>query len=284
MNMLKTIILILVIVALFLFIGRAIGGNGGIVIALILSLLMSGISYWFSDKIVLAMYGAKQVSERDAPVLYRLVTKLSKSAELPMPKVYVIPVDAPNAFATGRNPSHAAVAVTQGIMRLLDEDELEGVLAHEISHVGNRDILIGTIVATIAGAIMILSRMAQFAAIFGGSRDDRNNSGGAVGMIVLAIIAPIAAMIIQMAVSRTREYVADERGAYISRKPMALANALRNLEAGTKMIPMEANPTTAHMFIVNPLRGGGLLSIFSTHPPVEKRIERLEVIARKMNS
>jgi heat shock protein HtpX len=227
------------------------------------------------------MYGAQEVSEAQAPQLHALVRRLAQRAGLPMPKVYIIPTDTPNAFATGRNPQHAAVAATEGILRILSPDELEGVMAHELGHVRNRDILISTIAATMAGAIMMLARMAQFAAMFGGARnrdDEEGGGGGIVGMILLAILAPLAAMLIQMAISRAREYLADATGAQISRKPWALADALEKLERGATALPMDANPSTAHMFIVNPLRGSSLLNLFSTHPPVEQRVARLRAM------
>jgi heat shock protein HtpX len=228
------------------------------------------------------MYGAQAVSEAQAPQFHALVRRLAQQAGLPMPKVYIIPTDTPNAFATGRNPQHAAVAATEGILRILSPDELEGVMAHELGHVRNRDILISTIAATMAGAIMMLARMAQYAAMFGGARhqDDEEGGGGGgiIGMILLAILAPLAAMLIQMAISRAREYLADATGAQISRKPWALADALEKLERGATALPMEANPSTAHMFIVNPLRGSSLLNLFSTHPPVEQRVARLRAM------
>jgi heat shock protein HtpX len=232
-------------------------------------------SYWFSDKIVLRMYGAKEVSEAEAPQLHGTVRRLAVAAGAPMPKVYVIPEESPNAFATGRNPAHAAVAVTEGILRILSPEELEGVLAHEMAHVTNRDILIQTVAATLAGAIMMLANMAKFAAIFGaGSRDDREGGGG-LSMLAMAIIAPLGAMLVQMAVSRSREYLADETGARFCGKPEALARALEKISNWSRQVPMHASPATAHMFILSPLSGGGLMSLFSTHPPVEKRIERL---------
>jgi heat shock protein HtpX len=238
-------------------------------------------SYWFSDKIVLAAYGAREVSEAEAPVLYRIVHNLALRDGMPMPRLYIIPSDAANAFATGRNPQHAAVAVTEGIMRLMNERELTGVLAHELSHVKNRDILISSIAATLAGVIMMIARMAQWSAFFGGMgrSDEREGGGGALGLLVMAIVAPIAAMIIQMAISRTREYAADETGAHTSGDPLGLASALRKLGVASERIPLDASPQTSHLFIVNPLSGRSLMQLFSTHPPLEDRIARLEAMA-----
>jgi heat shock protein HtpX len=279
-NTLKTGLLLAVLTALFLLIGDVVGGQNGMVMAFGLAVLMNFGAYWFSDKIVLRMYGAKEVTEAEAPQLHGVVRRLSLAAGLPMPKVYIIPTDSPNAFATGRNPQHAAVAVTEGILRMLSPDELEGVLAHEMAHVRNRDILVSTIAATLAGAVMMLARFAQFAAIFGGGGRDRDDDrGGALGMLFMAIVAPLGAMLIQMAVSRSREYLADETGAKICGKPMSLARALEKISGVGREVPMEATPATAHMFIVSPLTGGGVLSLFSTHPPVEKRVERLRAMA-----
>jgi heat shock protein HtpX len=241
--------------------------------------VMNMISYWFSDKIVLRMYNAREATEAEAPALYSVTRDLAMKMNMPMPKVYVIPSEAPNAFATGRNPNHAAVAATEGILRLLSREELTGVMAHELGHVRNRDILIGTIAATIAGAISMLANMAQWAMIFGGGRrDDDEGAGGMMGGILMIILAPIAAALIQMAISRSREYEADATGARVCGNPLALANALRKLHTGAQRVPMNATPATAHMFIVNPLRGGGLVNLFSTHPPMEERIARLEAM------
>lgn len=280
-NTLKTGLLLAVLTALFLLIGNAVGGQNGMVMAFGLAVLMNFGAYWFSDKIVLRMYGAKEVSEAEAPQLHGVVRRLSLAAGLPMPKVYLIPTDSPNAFATGRNPEHAAVAVTEGILRMLSPDELEGVLAHEMAHVRNRDILVGTVAATLAGAVMMLARFAQFAAIFGGGGRDRDEEGGGgiFGLLFMAIVAPIGAMLIQMAVSRSREYLADETGAKFCGKPLSLARALEKISGISREVPMDATPATAHMFIVSPLTGGGVLSLFSTHPPVEKRVERLRSMA-----
>ena len=281
MNQFKTFILMLVLMSIFILVGTAIGGRSGAVYAFIFAALMNFGMYWFSDKIVLRMYGAKQVSQGDAPELYGIVAELTSKASLPMPKVYIMQNDTPNAFATGRNPEHAAVAVTTGILRILSKEELMGVIGHELSHIQHRDILISTIAATMAGAISMLSSMARWGAIFGGGRSDEEGGGGGNILVVLlvSIFASIAAMLIQMAISRSREYMADEGGAHLSH-PLSLAKALGKLEVAAQRIPMEANPSTAHMFIVNPLRGGGVLSLFSTHPPIEERIAKLEEMAR----
>jgi heat shock protein HtpX len=279
MNTLKTTFLLTVLTLLLLFAGGAMGGQGGMTIALIFAGIMNLGAYWFSDKIVLRMYNAQPVTESEAPEFYRMVRELALQADMPMPKVYIIPTDTPNAFATGRNPSHAAVAATQGIMRILTYEELKGVMAHELAHVKNRDTLISTVAATIAGAITYLAHMAQWAAIFGGMRSDDEEGSNPLALIVMAIVAPLAAMLIQMAISRSREYGADKGGAQIAGNPMHLANALRKLQMANQRIPMHANESTAHMFIVNPLTGGGLMSLFSTHPPMEERVRRLEEMA-----
>ena len=280
MNRFKTAVLLTALTLLMVALGNALGGRGGMVIAFMMACGMNIFSYWFSDKIVLRMYGAQEISEHDNPTYYGIVRRLASKAGMPMPKVYIIPSETPNAFATGRNPDHAAVAATQGIMRILSAEELEGVMAHEMSHVAHRDILISTIAATLAGAISMIANMLQWGAIFGG-RDDEEGGGGMIGALAMAILAPIAAMLIQMAVSRSREYLADEGGARLCGRPLALANALRKLEAASRMLPMhEARPATAHMFIVNPLTGGGIAHLFSTHPPMEERIARLEQMAR----
>ena len=288
MNTFRTTILLAVLTALLVWIGDMLGGRQGAIIALLLAGGMNFFSYWFSDKIVLKMYGGQEVSAQDDPELHGLVQDLAQRAGLPMPKVYVLPQDTPNAFATGRNPEHAAVAVTDGIRRILTKRELAGVLGHELSHVKNRDILVSTIAATLAGAIGYLAQMAQFAMFFGGNRDrdDEGGGGNIIGLIVMMIVAPIAAMLIQMAVSRSREYGADEGGAKVTGDPLALASALRKLHMGAQNIPLQVNNATAnataHMFIVNPLTGAGLASLFSTHPPMEERIARLEAMAGKM--
>ncbi|NCD24283.1 MAG: zinc metalloprotease HtpX [Deltaproteobacteria bacterium] len=281
MNTIKTTFLLTLLTLLLVAMGGAIGGRSGMVIAFIIAGGMNFFSYWYSDKIVLKMYGAREVSRADSPDFYGIVENLARKANLPMPKVYVIPSDSPNAFATGRNPQHAAVAATQGIMRILSRDELEGVMAHELSHVLHRDTLISTIAATIAGAISMLGNMLQWAAIFGmGRSDDEEGGGSVIGGLAMAIIAPIAAMLIQMAVSRSREFMADEMGAKISGNPRALASALNKLQQASTMIPMqEATPATSHMFIVNPLTASRLASLFSTHPPMEERIARLMAMA-----
>ena len=281
--MLRTTLLLSALTGLIMLIGQWLGGSQGLIIAFVFAIIMNFGSYWFSDKIVLAAYGARQVSEAEAPTLYRIIHTLALRDGMPMPKLYIIPSDAANAFATGRNPQHAAVAVTEGILRLMNERELTGVLAHELSHVKNRDILISSIAATLAGVVMMIAHMAQWAALFSGAHrsDDREGGGGGVlGLLVTAIVAPLAATIIQMAISRTREYAADETGARLSRDPLALASALRKLGAASEQIPLHASPQTAHFFIVNPLSGRSLMRLFSTHPPLEERIARLLVMAR----
>ncbi len=281
MNGLKTMVLMVTLTLMLVGFGALLGGRSGMTIALILAFGMNFFSYWFSDKIVLRMYGAQEVSEAEAPELHAMVAELARGAGLPMPRVYIIDEEQPNAFATGRNPEHAAVAVTTGILRILSPSELQGVLAHELAHVRNRDILVGTVAATIAGAISYLAQMAQWAMIFGGRSSDEDEGGGhPIAAIVMMIVGPIAAMLVQMAVSRAREYGADETGARICGRPLALANALRKLQMGAQQIPMDANPATSHMFIVNPLTGGGIARLFSTHPPIEERIARLEAMAR----
>jgi heat shock protein HtpX len=275
MNTAKTAILMVGLTVLLVGVGGILGGQQGLIIAFVIAVAMNFSSYWFSDKIVLRMYSAQEVTEREAPELYGVVRELAMKARLPMPKVYLIPSDAPNAFATGRNPEHAAVAATRGIVRLLSREELAGVMAHELAHVRNRDILIGTIAATIAGAI---SMLAHFAFFFGGGRTSENR-GGIIPLILTMILAPLAAMLIQMAVSRSREYQADLTGAEICGNPMWLASALRKLDTASRRTPLDANPATAHMFIVNPLRGGGVTKLFSTHPPMDDRIGRLERMA-----
>jgi len=279
MNTLKTTVLMVGLTLVLVWAGAAFGGRSGMTMALIFALAMNLFSYWFSDKIVLKMYRAREVSESAAPELYSIVRRLSQKAEIPMPKVYIMEQDQPNAFATGRNPGHAAVAVTTGIMRILSREELEGVIGHELSHVKHRDILIGTIAATVAGAISFLAQMAQWAMIFGGRSDD-DEGGSPVAALVMMIVGPIAALLIQMAISRSREYSADEGGAKLAGNPRFLAGALKKLDMTSKRIPMEAKPATAHMFIVNPLSGGGLSKLFSTHPPIEERIARLEGMGR----
>lgn len=279
MNTLKTTFLMALLTVLLVTAGGAMGGEGGMMLAFLLALVMNGVSYWFSDKIVLRMYGAQEIAAEQAPQLHRMVQELAMRGQMPMPKLYLIPQGTPNAFATGRDEKHAAVAVTTGILRILDEAELRGVLAHELSHIKNRDILVGTIAATMAGAISMLANMAHWGMIFGGRSSDDREGGHPIVALLMIIIAPVAAMLVQMAISRSREFGADATGAMISGDPLSLANALRKLEQGAQRIPMEANPSTAHMFIVNPLTGGGLMSLFSTHPPMEERIRRLESMA-----
>ena len=277
MNTLKSVFLMTLLTVLVVYVGYWVGGQGWMMIAFVFAVIMNFGSYWFSDKIVLAMYHAQEASRDQIPWLFDMIQDLTGRAGLPMPRIYVIPQEQPNAFATGRNPSHAAVAVTEGIMRTLSKEELRGVLSHELAHVQHRDILIGTIAATMAGAISMLANMAQWAMIFGGgSRSDSREGGSPIAGLVMIIVAPIAALLIQLAISRSREYAADEGGAKISGDPISLAHALQKLTVRTEEIPMDASPATAHMFIVNPLSGGGLKSLFSTHPPIEERIARLE--------
>ncbi len=287
MNGLRTTILLAFLTGLLLVAGQAMGGQQGMVIALILAVVMNFGSYWFSDRLVLSMFRAKQVGQGDEPILYGTVQDLAHRAGLPMPKVYIVNNDTPNAFATGRNPDNAAVAATTGLLRMLSKEELAGVMAHELAHVKNRDTLIGAIAATIAGAIAMLANMAQWAMIFGMGRhsDNSEGAGSLAGGILMMILAPIAATLIQMAVSRSREYGADGMGAAICGNPIWLANALRKLEMANRRIPMQAaetHPATAHMFIINPLNGRNLAEWFSTHPPVEERIRRLEQAGRGM--
>jgi heat shock protein HtpX len=281
MNLLKITFLLTCLTLLLVAMGSAIGGQSGMLIAFALACGMNFFSYWYSDKIILRMYKAREVSETENPLFYGMVRRLAQQANMPMPKVYIIPSEGPNAFATGRNPENAAVAATEGILRILSPEELEGVMAHELAHVQNRDTLISTIAATFAGAISLLGSMLQWAAIFGAGRgEDEEGGGGLIGGLALAIIAPMAAMLIQMAISRSREYHADASGARISGKPLALAGALRKLQLASTRMPMqEATPSTSHLFIVNPLTGASMLKLFSTHPPMEERIARLEAMA-----
>jgi len=283
MNSLKTAVLLGLLTGLLVLIGGYVGGQNGMLIAFLFAMGMNFFSYWFSDKIVLRMYRAQEVTPQQAPELHRMVQDLAMKAGLPMPRVYIIPGDTPNAFATGRNEKHAVVAVTEGILRILSREELEGVISHELTHIKNRDILIGSVAATIAGAITMLANMAQWAAIFGGARgDDDEGGGGMIGMLAMAILAPFAAMLIQMAISRSREYLADDGGARVSGKPWALASALEKLQAASQAIPMNANPSTAHIFTVSPLSGRSFASLFSTHPPIEERIARLRSMKPRM--
>ena len=281
-NTLKTFILLAGLTALLMAIGGAIGGRNGLTIALVFAGLMNFVGYWFSDKIALSMSGARQVSESEAPDFHRMVRELCRRADLPMPRLYVIPSATPNAFATGRNPQHSAVAVTSGIMNILNRDELEGVVAHELAHIKNRDILISSVAAMVAGAISQLAHMAQWAMMFGGmsrDRDEDNGGGSLLGGIAMMIVGPIAAMLIQMAISRSREYQADATGAEICGRPLSLANALQKLENGNHRFPMDVNPAQAQMYIVNPLTAGGIARLFSTHPPMAERVKRLQDIA-----
>ena len=275
MNTLKTMGLMVGLTLLLVWAGAALGGRSGMTMALIFALMMNAFSYWFSDKIVLKMYGAQEVNLAESPELHAMVRRLSQKAGIPKPKIYIINQPQPNAFATGRNPDHAAVAVTTGIMRTLSVEELEGVIGHELSHIKHRDILISTIAATIAGAISYLAYMAKWAMIFGG-RDDKD--GNPLASIAMMILAPIAAILIQMAISRSREYAADAEGAQVAGNPRYLSSALKKLHTASQKVPLQAQPATAHMFIVNPLRGGGITKLFSTHPPMEERIARLENI------
>jgi heat shock protein HtpX len=278
-NNLKTVFLLAALTALIVFMGYLIGGRSGMIIAFIIALGMNFFSYWFSDKIVLKMYGAQEVDPSQAPELHRIVEELSREAGIPKPRVYIVPSESPNAFATGRDPEHAVVAVTEGILRLCTPTELKGVLGHETGHIVHRDILIQTVAATLAGAIMIVADMIKWGAIFGmGSSSQDENRGSGLAMIVMAILAPFAAMLIQMAISRSREYLADDAGAKFSHNPESLAKALEKLAYGVQAAPMQATPATEPLFIVNPLTGGGLMSLFSTHPPIEERIARLRAM------
>jgi len=283
-NTLKTTILLAALTALIIWLGQTLGGGQGALIAFVFAAVMNVGSYWFSDKIVIAMYRGQPIGEADDPELYSIVHDLALKNHIPMPRLYLIPTESPNAFATGRSPTHAAVAVTAGIRRLLDRRELEGVLAHELAHVINRDILISSVAATLAGAIMMLARMASWGMMFGGAqRDDREGGGGGVlGLLLSVILAPIAASLIQMAISRSREFQADDTGARVSREPEALASALRKISTYSERVPLPASPSTAHLFIVNPLHGVSLQNLFSTHPPIEQRIARLEQIASEL--
>ena len=278
-NTFKTALLLTAMTLLLLAIGRAFGGENGMFIALAFAVVMNFISYFYSDKIALTMYRAQPVSREDLPRVYAIVERLAQKMGIPLPKIYVIPTDSPNAFATGRNPQHASVAVTQGILQLLDDEELEGVLAHELGHVNNRDILISSVAATIAGAITMLASMGRWAMIFGGYGSDRDRrDGGGLTALLMLIIAPIAATLIQLAVSRSREYQADATGAHLTGNPYALARALQKIDAHARRLPLQANPSTAHLFIIQPFLGmnaGMFANLFSTHPPVAKRIERL---------
>lgn len=278
-NTIKTTLLLGGLTGLLVVFGDYFGGTQGMVIAFLFALLMNFGSYWYSDKIVLKMYRAREVTEVEAPELVRMVRSLSQRAQLPMPKVYIVPMEAPNAFATGRNPQHAAVAVTEGILRIMNHEQLEGVVAHELGHIKNRDTLISAVAATLAGVIMMLAYMARWAAIFGGlGGRDNDEGGGILGLLAMSLLAPIAAVIIQMAISRTREFHADATAGRLTKKPYALASALERLHMAAERIPLNANPATSHLFIVNPLSGRSLLRFFSTHPPVEERVRRLQAL------
>ena len=283
MNGLKTMVLMVTLTLILVAIGAILGGKSGMTFALVVAFAMNFITYWFSDKIVLRMYGASEVREAEAPELHNMVRRLALSANLPMPKVYLIDQEQPNAFATGRNPERGAIALTTGIMRILTREELEGVIGHELSHIKHRDILVATIAATIAGAISYLAQMAQWAMIFGGRSHDEGKGSNPIAALVMMIVGPVAALLVQMAISRSREYGADEGGARIAGNPLSLAKALKKLHMASQRIPMKTNPATSHMFIVNPLSGGGLLKLFSTHPPVGERIAMLEAMALGKN-
>ena len=274
-NMFKTAFLLTALTLLLLLLGQVFGGRNGMILALAVAAVMNFISYFYSDKIALAMYRARPVTREELPRAYAIVERLTQKVGIPMPKIYVIPTESPNAFATGRNPNHASVAVTQGILNLLNDDELEGVLAHELGHVRNRDILISSIAATVAGAITYLAEIGRWGMIFGGYDRDDNNRGGGFAALFMLILAPIAAVMIQLAVSRSREYQADETGAHFTGNPYALASALAKLDAYSKRMPMQATPSTAHLFIVQPSLGKSLMNLFQTHPPIARRIERL---------
>ncbi len=284
MNQLKTVFWLGLLTFLLMAAGDAVGGQQGMMMALLFALFMNGTAYFFSDRIVLTMYGAREVAPGEAPELFAIVQDLCGKAGIPMPRVAVINSPTPNAFATGRNPSHAVIAVTTGIMNILDREELAAVIGHELSHVKNRDILVSSVAAVLAGAIGYLAQMGQFSLMFGGRASDDDEGGSGIGTILMVLLAPIAAAIVQMAVSRSREYLADESGAHVSGRPLALARALQKLEMAAHRIPMHADPATAHMFIVNPLHGGGFSSLFSTHPATEDRVEALQRIAAEMGA
>ena len=279
MNALKTVLLLTVLTLLLMFIGQLIAGPVGALAAFVIALLMNLVSFWFADKMVIGMYRGKEILPQDNPELHRIVNNLSQAANIPKPKLYLVPLNVPNAFATGRNPGHASLAVTKGILRILNREELEGVISHEISHIKNRDILIGTIAATLAGAIMMIAYWARWIAFLGAGDEDRGGIG-LIGILLLSILAPLAASIVQLAISRTREYQADKSGAYLSGKPLALASALEKLEIAARRNPLRGgSPATSHLFIVNPFRGDFVFRLFSTHPPIEERIKRLKALA-----
>ena len=280
MNRVKTAMLLATLTALLIWVGQALGGQQGLIMGLGFAIVMNIGSYWYSDKIVLRMYGAQEVDEAQAPELYSIVRNLAQAGQIPMPKVYIIPEEAPNAFATGRNPEHAAVAVTQGLLRLLTRDEIAGVLAHELGHVKNRDTLIMVVAATIGGAISMIANIAQWGLIFGGGRSNDDEGSHPAAALIGIIVAPIAAMLIQMAISRSREFLADEQGARLSGNPLALASALRKIQGYAQQAPMHhGGPATAHLFIINPFSGAAMAKLFSTHPPTEERIARLQAMA-----
>lgn len=283
MNQTKTFLLMVFLTIIFVALGTLIGGKTGAYIAFLVALIMNFVSYWFCDKIVLAMYGAKEISQNEVPQVYSIVSNLTQKASIPMPRIYIIEDESPNAFATGRDPAHGVVAVTTGILRILSRDELEGVIAHEICHIKNRDILIQTVAATLAGAITMIGSWGRFASFFSGSSSDDNKGGGnIISVIIFSILAAFAAMLIQLAISRSREYLADEGGARLSGNPLYLSKALRKLHEGIALNPMsDANPSTAPLFIMNPFNGKGVLALFSTHPPMEERIKRLEDMVYK---
>jgi len=279
MNALKTVLLLTVLTLLLMFIGQLIAGPIGALAAFVIALLMNLVSFWFADKMVIGMYRGKEILSQDDPELHRIVNNLSEAANIPKPKLYLVPLNVPNAFATGRNPGHASLAVTKGILRILNREELEGVISHEISHIKSRDILIGTIAATLAGAIMMIAYWARWIAFLGAGDEDRGGIG-LIGILLLSILAPLAASIVQLAISRTREYQADKSGAYLSGKPLALASALEKLEIAARRNPLRGgSPATSHLFIVNPFRGDFVFRLFSTHPPIEERIKRLKALA-----
>jgi heat shock protein HtpX len=279
MNIFKTVLLLVLLAALLMWIGGLVGGQNGVIIAFVLSLVINGVSYWFSDRIVIAMYGAKQLSAGEFPELRGIVGELASRAGIPCPSIYMVNMPVPNAFATGRDPNHAAVCVTKGIVDMLDREEIKGVISHELAHIKNRDTLIMTVTATLASTVMMLANMARWAAIFGGSSRDRRGSGDLIGLLAISIIGPIAALLVQMAISRSREYGADSRGAHISGNPEGLASALEKLSMTAKKYKFDVAPQTAHLFIVSPLHGNMLATLFSTHPPLEERVKRLRGMA-----
>lgn len=282
MNAFKILIMMLALVVVFMGVGYLVGGQAGMILAFVFACAMNFFTYWYSDKVVLKMYKAREITEVDHPRLFRVVTRVTTAAMIPMPKVCIVPSKAPNAFATGRDAEHAAVAVTEGMLGILNEDELEGVIGHEIAHIMNKDMLIGTIAATFAGAIGILATIARFGAMFGGYGRGGSNRGGGIGLLVAVIVAPLVAIVLQTAISRQREYKADNRGGLITRKPQCLASALEKLHRSPIRMNLDQRPATAHLMIINPLSGRGITSLFSTHPPVEERIKRLNKLAEEI--